>query len=537
MNTHTTSVPKVSVIIPVYNVEKYVDKCLHSIVNQTFSDIEIIVINDGSTDGSGVKCLEWATRDERIIYVSKKNEGAGPARNLGIQMASAEFVAFCDPDDWYNERYIELMLKEQRKTDADVVVCGYHKYDEELGKVASTFISEPISNYPRRWAHFLTPAVWCKVFRKAVFIENSISMPTCYGQDSAIHNFIMAKATSISVLDYPLYYYRFNRQESAMANYVRHMADTVNFLKYGWDLFIRDGIFEEHKTELLLSAVSHINLWCQRVNSNTAYTKKWLADCSSAISAYFGDTAKILDMSICIIGSYSLYNAVIPKEFADRKIVSEHCFSGLISYMSAGGIASPACINAFRQTALERDFQKTLRNSVTNKEFDRIIIDFLDERFDIAETEWGYYTKSDAFLECEIPFDYSTLNRWDPDTIKLWKEKCLEFIDVITERYLPQQIILVKNYLVERYGTYRDQKEFENTYETKKVNVLLNDCYSFFEAHIPGIQVIEIDDTVLRYVSSYFKHGSEQWHYNNGYYMELRSRISQLLLCTAIEST
>ena len=115
---------EVSVIIPVYNVEEYVDKCLASVVNQSFSDIEIIVVNDGSTDGSGDKCLEWAKRDERIVYVSKKNEGAGLARNLGIQIASSEFLAFCDPDDWYDERFIEIMLAKQQDTDADIVTCS-----------------------------------------------------------------------------------------------------------------------------------------------------------------------------------------------------------------------------------------------------------------------------------------------------------------------------------------------------------------------------------------------------------------------------
>ena len=182
----------VSIIIPVYNVEKYVDKCLRSIVNQTFSDIEIILINDGSTDASGEKCLEWAGRDERIIYVSKKNEGAGPSRNLGIQIASAEFVAFCDPDDWYDEQYIELMLNKQRETAADIVVCRYYEYDESLEKITNTSGFEHFDTRARLWTWQLEQTVWCKLFLKELFTKNKIKMPSDPMQDCAIHNFIMA---------------------------------------------------------------------------------------------------------------------------------------------------------------------------------------------------------------------------------------------------------------------------------------------------------------------------------------------------------
>ncbi len=127
--------PAVSVIIPVYNVEAYVDRCLKSVTGQSFSDIEIIIINDGSTDGSGERCLEWAKQDDRIVYVSKKNEGAGPARNLGIQMAQSEFVAFCDSDDWYDDQYVEVMFAKQKETDADIVACGRYRYDGNLNEV------------------------------------------------------------------------------------------------------------------------------------------------------------------------------------------------------------------------------------------------------------------------------------------------------------------------------------------------------------------------------------------------------------------
>lgn len=92
--------PLVSVIVPIYNVEKYLSKCIESIINQTLSNIEIILINDGSTDSSGVIADNYAKNDSRIKVIHKKNGGQGSARNIGIELASGEYIGFVDSDDW-----------------------------------------------------------------------------------------------------------------------------------------------------------------------------------------------------------------------------------------------------------------------------------------------------------------------------------------------------------------------------------------------------------------------------------------------------
>ena len=104
-----TSKAAISIIIPVYNVSEWLDQCLESVVNQTFSDFEVILIDDGSTDGSGQKCREWAEKDCRIRLISKSNEGPSKARNLGLQKAVGTYLAFLDADDWIDSRYLEIM--------------------------------------------------------------------------------------------------------------------------------------------------------------------------------------------------------------------------------------------------------------------------------------------------------------------------------------------------------------------------------------------------------------------------------------------
>ena len=94
------SCPEISVIVPVYNVERYLRQCMDSLVNQTYTDFEIILVNDGSTDSSGVLCEEWAKKDGRIHVVHKKNEGLGFARNTGIEHAKGKYITFVDSDDY-----------------------------------------------------------------------------------------------------------------------------------------------------------------------------------------------------------------------------------------------------------------------------------------------------------------------------------------------------------------------------------------------------------------------------------------------------
>ena len=116
---------KVSVITPVYNGEKYFEQCIDSIRNQSYSDLEIIIINDGSVDGTSLLAKEIANKDKRIIYIEKKNEGVSSARNSGINVATGEFIVFVDCDDTIERNYVELLLNKINKDDLDIVACGY----------------------------------------------------------------------------------------------------------------------------------------------------------------------------------------------------------------------------------------------------------------------------------------------------------------------------------------------------------------------------------------------------------------------------
>ncbi len=126
--------PKISVIVPVYNVEEYLPKCLDSLINQTLEDIEIICINDGSLDNSLDILQAYAKMDNRIIVLDKENEGQGIARNLGIQKAKGEYIGFVDPDDWVGETMYEEMYIQAKTLSSEIVVCDFWKKQDWNGK-------------------------------------------------------------------------------------------------------------------------------------------------------------------------------------------------------------------------------------------------------------------------------------------------------------------------------------------------------------------------------------------------------------------
>ena len=129
--------PKISIIMPVYNKEKYLKECLDSVLRQTFQDIEIICVDDGSTDSSPEMLKGYAEKDSRIRFLRQKNQGAGPARNYGFSLAAGEYVIFLDSDDIFEEKLLEKLFERIEETDSDVVVCRSDRYNQKTKKTVS----------------------------------------------------------------------------------------------------------------------------------------------------------------------------------------------------------------------------------------------------------------------------------------------------------------------------------------------------------------------------------------------------------------
>ncbi len=126
----------VSIVVPIYNSEKYIGRCINSIINQSYRNLEIILINDGSKDNSLNICKKFAKQDKRIILLNQNNNGVSAARNAGIDIAKGEYISFIDADDSVEKNYIYELVKNSNNGQADVVICGYNDvYSEEISKI------------------------------------------------------------------------------------------------------------------------------------------------------------------------------------------------------------------------------------------------------------------------------------------------------------------------------------------------------------------------------------------------------------------
>lgn len=120
----------ISIIIPVYNTDKYLERCLYTVLHQTYTNIEVILIDDGSTDRSGIICDQWKDKDERIITIHKKNGGLSDARNYGLRIAKGNYVSFVDSDDFVDRRFIEILYGLITSTGCSIAAVGYQKVDQ-----------------------------------------------------------------------------------------------------------------------------------------------------------------------------------------------------------------------------------------------------------------------------------------------------------------------------------------------------------------------------------------------------------------------
>jgi len=186
--------PKVSIIVPIYNVENYLSRCLDSLLAQTLQNIEIIAINDGSNDSSIKILREFELRDSRIKVIDKPNGGVSSARNEGIRIATGEYIGFVDPDDWANPIMYEEMYKNAINENVDIVMCSYIREFEGHSKIKDfnlpnkvCYLNEEVkTNFMRRLIgpindeianpEFLDAwgTVWSKIYRKELIVENKI---------------------------------------------------------------------------------------------------------------------------------------------------------------------------------------------------------------------------------------------------------------------------------------------------------------------------------------------------------------------------
>lgn len=245
---------KVSVVIPVYNVEMYLDRCVESVINQTYENLEIILVDDGSLDRCPMICDGWKEKDKRIIVVHKKNGGLSDARNNGIDIATGDYIAFVDSDDFIELNMIERMINAIIINDADIATCGRFIYDGEIKSRPQSFQEskllsgeEAIANLFR--GKLIEEAAWDKLYKKELF--NDIRFPTGeINEDLPIMPYIFKRTDKVICTGVPLYYYCVNPNSITHTNYtsknsvvIKHLNDLKSNFLNNYPIFEKDFIY------------------------------------------------------------------------------------------------------------------------------------------------------------------------------------------------------------------------------------------------------------------------------------------------------
>ena len=260
---------KVSVLVPIYNVEEFLPQCLDTLVNQTLKDIEIVCINDGSPDSCLEIIKDYAKKDSRIVVIDKKNSGYGSSMNKGLSVAKGEYIGIVEPDDFIDLDAFECLYKTASKNKAEVVKANYYQYcgetDEDSGVSAlfnTTFPNDEtgrlIDPQVNRSIFLQQPSIWAAIYKRSFLEENKIQFlptPGASYQDLGFNFKVWASARRAFFIERAFLHYREDNQNSSVksASKIYAVKDEYEGIKQ----FITDkGLFEKLKKEYYACKIS-----------------------------------------------------------------------------------------------------------------------------------------------------------------------------------------------------------------------------------------------------------------------------------------
>ena len=265
--------PKVSIIVPIYNVEKYLRECIDSILNQTLKEIEIILVDDGSPDGCPAICDEYAAKDNRIKVIHKQNGGYGSAINRGLLEASGEYVGIIESDDYADLRMYELMYNKIIEKEAEVVVCDFFYLDDSENKVMRRWTYDKNVLFDENECFNLqrSPSIinkaaypWKNLYKKTFLDINCIKMKEdglgSY-EDQPWNADVLSKAKIISYVNIPLYYYRQDVTSSSTNIGKKSMINYLKRRNQARISLIENGAFTEDVKEYFYLCAYHGSLF------------------------------------------------------------------------------------------------------------------------------------------------------------------------------------------------------------------------------------------------------------------------------------
>ncbi len=261
---------KVSVIIPVYNVENYLRKCLNSLVNQTLKDIEIIVVNDGTLDNSQEIIDEYVKKyPKKVVSIIQENGGQGAARNTGLLHAKGEYIGYVDSDDYVEENMYEELYKKAKEEDSDIVICGNNVVKENYEFLSKEDVDK----------EFLLGkmAVWNKIYKKNIIVDNKIQFRSkVWYEDLDFTMKVYFSSKKISYVDKPLYNYLLREGSTMNNNNIKRNLELIEAFDSLIDYCKDKKIYNKVKDEIEFLCIYHMYIFAitRVLNTNNNYKAK-----------------------------------------------------------------------------------------------------------------------------------------------------------------------------------------------------------------------------------------------------------------------
>ncbi|SOD12667.1 Glycosyltransferase involved in cell wall bisynthesis [Fibrobacter sp. UWB16] len=284
--------PLVSIIVPIYKVEPYLRRCLDSIVNQTYANLEIILVDDGSPDGCPQICDEYAAKDKRIVVIHKQNGGLSDARNVGLDICKGEFISFVDSDDWVDEKYIEELFKITIKENTDIAIAENIRTTQNTPKQDSKSVIKTYSNKEAIFHlfsqnHLAFIVSWGKIYKQNLF--STLRFPIGkFHEDEFTTYLLFNKSKKISYTSKILYFY-FQRTDSIMGN--QHPHDLLEAEEKQFDFILKNNMIDLLSTQakLICWQILYINSISSNENLKIKlyYYEKYLKKQSNPFIHYF----------------------------------------------------------------------------------------------------------------------------------------------------------------------------------------------------------------------------------------------------------
>lgn len=525
---------EVSIIVPVYNVQDYIDECMESIVNQTFANYEVLLINDGSTDQSGEICRVWEKKDSRIKYIEKENEGLSPTRNLGIKKAEGEYISFIDPDDWVDVDFLKKLLDKAKETSAKIVECDLYRVNNNTGKKTYKISSGSIGIKEKLEDHMIygntTP---CKcLIHKSLFQKYSIEFPECHSPARGIYALLLALSGEIENVNEGLYYYRLFRPGSLTEKPRENIENTeigIQAFEYLINEFKRCGIYEKYQAVIersvkyklsdLLAVFfqrSKLDSYIRMKDEYRVYLQKWFPEA--------------IDCEYMVLGGYNLNRVAWCMGFLHDPN-NRFNFSSLVSLMHPVNIEEKyQHKNVYREIMVNRDVSSSFWRHMKLIYPQFILIDFIEERFDILKGMNGYITKSDAWDDIDHEQErLQIIYRNSDECNQLWRDSCKQFIDRIHKEFPQTQIILVKNYLSLEYGNVNERYKYANECELIEMNERLKAYYEYFEENCTNVKIIETQIMDYYFTDEKYVYGAVPSHLNDIVNREIARKIEKYI--------